>query len=173
MISFDFLNSLPPPLITFVVSALPIAELRGSIPLAIFKLGLSIPEAYFWSVLGNSLVGVLIVVLIEPISKLLRKLSIFEKFFDWLFERTRRKHSKKFEKYQALALFLFVAIPLPMTGAWSGAVAAFVFGVKKRIAIPTIILGVLAAGLIVTLISTGVIQLNGFLSTLFASNNHS
>lgn len=164
----ELLANLPPQLATFLVAMLPISELRGAIPLAIFKLGLSAPEAFFWSVLGNSLAGALVVLFLEPVSNVLRKLAVFDRFFDWLFERTRRKHSRSFEKYQDLALFVFVAIPLPMTGAWAGAAAAFVFGVRKMSAIALIVLGVFAAGLIVTLVSTGAIYLGDFLTNLLA-----
>jgi len=162
-----FLSNLPPQWTTFVVAMLPVSELRGAIPLAILKLGLSAPEAFLWSVLGNGLAGVLVVLFLEPVSKPLRRLPVFDRFFAWLFERTRRKHTQSFEKYQDVALFVFVAIPLPLTGAWTGAVAAFVFGVEKRSAISMIVLGVIAAGLVVTLVSTGAIQLNSFLTDLF------
>jgi uncharacterized membrane protein len=163
MIDPRYFGDLPPQLVTLIVAMLPIAELRGAVPLAMFGLGLSAPEAFGWSVLGNALVGVLVVLLLEPASALLRRLGPFDRFFDWLFERTRRKHSKSFERYESLALFIFVAIPLPMTGAWSGAVAAFVFGVDKRTAIPLIALGVVAAGILVTLVSAGALQLSGIL----------
>lgn len=168
----EILNDLPPQVAVIVLAMLPISELRGAIPLAIFKQGLSAPEAFLWSVVGNSLAGILVVLLLEPVSKVLRRFDVFDRFFDWLFERTRRKHSKSFEKYQDLALLIFVAIPLPMTGAWSGAVAAFVFGVSKRSAIPMIVLGVITAGLIVTLVSTGAVQLGGFLGSLFAPKSY-
>lgn len=163
----DQVTDLPPQLATFLLAMIPITELRGAIPLAIFRLDLSAPEAFFWSVLGNSLAGVIVVLFLEPVSNLLRRMEVFNRFFDWLFERTRRNHSKSFEKYQDIALLIFVAIPLPMTGAWSGAAAAFVFGIKKASAIPMIVLGVVGAGIIVTLVSTGAIHLGGFLTNLF------
>lgn len=162
----DQIGNLPPQFATFVVAMLPIAELRGAIPLAIFKLSLSPLEAFFWSVLGNSLAGVLVVLFLEPVSRFLRRIEIFDRFFDWLFERTRRSHSKSFDKYQDIALLIFVAIPLPMTGAWSGATAAFVFGIKKTSAIPLITLGVVGAGIIVTLVSSGAVHLGGFINDL-------
>ncbi|MBI2954000.1 MAG: small multi-drug export protein [Chloroflexi bacterium] len=167
----DLSNNLSPELATFVLAMLPVTELRGAIPLAIFRLGLPPMEAFLWSVLGNSLAGALVAAFLDPVSRVLRQFYIFDRFFMWLFERTRRRHSKNFEKYQSLALLLFVAIPLPMTGAWSGAAAAFVFGIKKRSAIPIIALGVFMAGVIVTLVSTGAIQLGGFLASLFAPSS--
>jgi uncharacterized membrane protein len=157
-------GELPPQLITFIVAMLPISELRGAVPLAMFGLGLPALEAFTWSVSGNALAGVLVVTLLEPVSKTLRVLKPFDWFFNWLFERTRRKHTKRFESYRNLALFLFVAIPLPMTGAWSGAAAAFVFGIGWKSAVPLILLGVLAAGILVTLLSAGVIQVGNVFS---------
>jgi uncharacterized membrane protein len=75
-----------------------------------------------------------------------------DRFFTWLFSRTRRKHSRSFERWRDLALCFFVAIPLPGTGAWSGALAAFVFGVPFRRAMVAITCGVLIAGVVVTLV---------------------
>ena len=97
--------------------------------------------------------------LLEPIAKFLRKHSKrMDKFFDWLFTKTRNKHNKKFERWGALALIGFVAIPLPMTGSWTGALAAFIFGVKYLPALLLILLGVLIAGGIVSLITLGVVR---------------
>lgn len=159
----SLLAGLPPQLITFIVAMVPIFELRGAVPLAIFALDLPVFDAFFWSVLGNAIAGALVVLLLEPVSNALRVLKPFDWFFDWLFERTRRNHTKRFERYRDFALFLFVAIPLPMTGAWSGAAAAFVFGVNWKTAVPIITLGVLAAGIVVTLLSAGVLGVTNLL----------
>jgi uncharacterized membrane protein len=162
----DLLVGLPPQLITFIIAMVPIFELRGAVPLAMFGLGMTGLEAFFWAVLGNSIAGAVVVALLDPVSRALRAFGPFDRFFDWLFERTRRKHSKSFERYESLALLIFVAIPLPMTGAWSGAAAAFVFGIKPRVAIPLIVAGVVLAGVAVTLVSAGVIQVGDFLGGL-------
>jgi uncharacterized membrane protein len=69
------------------------------------------------------------------------------------------------ERFEALGVCLFVAIPLPMTGAWTGAAAAFVFGVRPRLAIPAIAAGILIAGTIVTLVVTGAISFAGVHAT--------
>lgn len=163
MLDPSWYGDLPPQLITFVVAMLPIAELRGAVPLGIFGLGLSAPEAFVWSVLGNAFAGAVVIILLEPVSNILRVLKPFDIFFNWLFERTRRKHTATFERYRNLALIIFVAIPLPMTGAWTGAAAAFVFGIERKIAVPLVSLGVLIAGIIVTLAAVGVIQVGGLL----------
>jgi uncharacterized membrane protein len=85
----------------------------------------------------------------------LRRYSIFDRFFNWLFARTRR-YDSKIEKYGALGLAPFVAIPLPVTGAWTACAVAFVFGIRCRYAFAAILAGVIIAGLIVTLSCMGV-----------------
>ncbi len=128
----------------------PISELRGAIPLALFKLGMSPVQAYIYSVIGNMLPVIPLLLFLEPVSNWLRRYRSFDRFFDWLFARTRR-YNDRMEKYGALGLFSFVAIPLPMTGAWTGCAAAFVFGIRFKYAFPTILAGVLVAGVIMTL----------------------
>ena len=150
-------NNFPPELATFIISMLPISELRGAIPVAIGVYHLNPIEAYFLAVIGNIIPVVFILKYIDPVSEyLMSKFKFFNKFFTHLFEHTRRKHNDKFEKWGALALITFVAIPLPVTGGWSGALAAFVFGIPFRKALPLIFLGIMIAGVIVTGLSLGI-----------------
>lgn len=136
---------------TFVVAALPLSELRGAIPLAILKFDFSPAKALLISFLGNLLPVLPVLIGLEKISDYLsHRFYWFNRFFNWLFEKTRERHKDHFHYWGDLALFIFVAIPLPLTGAYSGAVAAFVFGIPKKHAFWSIILGVLAAGIIVT-----------------------
>ena len=96
---------------------------------------------------------------LDPIQKWLSShFRIFDRFFKWLFSWTRSRHAKKFELYEEMALIILVAIPLPMTGAWTGSLAAFVFGISYKKALPLIFLGVCIAAAIVTLLSLGVIN---------------
>ena len=153
----NLFNNFPPELATFIISMLPISELRGAIPVAIGIYNLNPIEAYFLAVVGNIIPVVFILKYIDPISKyLMSKSKFFHKFFSYLFEHTRKKHTRKFEKWGALALITFVAIPLPVTGGWSGALAAFVFGVPFKKALLLIFLGVMIAGVIVTGLSLGI-----------------
>ena len=139
---------------------LPITELRASIPIALFVYDMPVWSAFVFSVVGNIIPVVFIIWFLNLLVKfLIHKVYILNRFFAWLFERTRKKHSKKFEKWRNLALVVLVAIPLPGTGAWTGALAAFVFGVPIKKAFPLISLGVLIAGIIVTTISLGIINL--------------
>jgi|SRR3989338_3130185 len=138
-------------IITFAVAALPLSELRGAIPLAILKFDFSPFKALLISFLGNILPVLPLLIGLDKVSDYLsHRFHWFNRFFVWLFERTRRKHGDHFHYFGDLALLIFVAIPLPLTGAYSGAVAAFVFGIPKKHAFLSIVLGVLIAGIIVT-----------------------
>jgi len=134
---------------------IPVLELRGAIPVAVGVYNMPILDAFFWAVLGNIIPIVFILLGLDLlINKLLiHRIYFFNRFFTWLFERTQRNHSRKFERWKELALVILVAIPLPLTGAWTGALAAFVFGIPLKRAFPLIGLGVAIAGAIVTLIT--------------------
>jgi len=131
----------------FVLAALPISELRGALPLGL-AMGFSPVKAYLISFAGNLLPIIPLLFLLQLISERLRHIKIFEKFFNWLFERTRKRASL-IEKFEALGLILFVAIPLPITGAWTGCVAATLFKIRFRYAFLSIAIGVAIAGFIV------------------------
>jgi uncharacterized membrane protein len=141
-------------IMTLILGFLPISEVRGAIPYAV---GMKLPllKAFTLAVAGNLLPIIPVLLLLESTSNYLRHYRTFDRFFTWLFERTR-KRGDVVDKYGALGLCIFVAIPLPMTGAWSGCVAAFVFGVKFWKALFGIAAGVLIAGVIVTCAVAGV-----------------
>jgi uncharacterized membrane protein len=143
---------LPSELIVFLISMTPVSELRGAIPLALTLYHLPWWKAFLISVIGNILIILPVIIFLEKSSELLmRKSKVLNSFFNWLFERTRKKISKSYDKYRNLALLIFVAIPLPMTGAWTGSVAAYLLGLSKKEALVYIGLGVVGAGIIVTL----------------------
>jgi uncharacterized membrane protein len=151
------LNGLPKEYIVMIVGALPITELRGSIPLAL-SFGMSLARAFWLSILGNCVIVAPALFLFKPVTEFLRKFRIWSHFFDWLFERTR-KNSDSIQKYEALGLAIFVAIPLPMTGAWSGVIAASLFKIRFRYAFVAIVSGIFCAGLIVlTLCALGMLS---------------
>lgn len=140
------------------VSALPIGELRAGIPLALTAYNMKPVWAYLLGVVGNIIPVILLLFFLESMTKLLSKIPIFAGFFDWLFAYTRRRQEANFKRFGALALVLFVAIPLPATGAWTGSLLAHIFGVKFRYAFPLITLGVMIAGIIVTLSTLGILR---------------
>jgi len=143
----DWLKGLPKDYVVMIVGALPISELRGAIPLAL-SWGMPMGKAFLLSVLGNISFIIPALFLFEPVSNRLRKFRIWARFFDWVFERTKKK-GDVIQKYEALGLAIFVAIPLPMTGAWSGVIAASLFKIRFRYAFMAITAGVIGAGLIV------------------------
>lgn len=157
----ELFKNIPPQWALFIISMLPIAELRVAIPIGLTIYKLDILTTFIFSVLGNLVPMFFILYLIDPVSKFLSNHSkIFNKFFTWLFERTRIKFAKKSVRYGSfLALIAFVAIPLPITGCWTGSLAAFLFQIPQKYAMLAISLGVLIAGIIVTLLTTGVLNL--------------
>ena len=144
----DSLKGIPKEWVTIIIAALPIAELRGSIPVAL-NMGFSPAKAFILSIIGNSIFIIPTLFLLEPVSNALMRFKFFKKFFDWFFARTKA-NGDLIQKYEAIGLMLFVAVPLPMTGAWSGCIAASLFRIKFRYAFPAIFLGVVIAGIIVT-----------------------
>ena len=141
------------------VAALPIFELRGAIPFGCQLLGMSaIGKVYFLSLLGNLIPVLPLLLFFKYFFHHLENLKFIGKFFKWWFCRVERK-SKLIERWGFWGLVLFVAIPLPVTGAWTGTAAATLFEIKVKRAFLAILLGVAIAGIIVSLIVTGVVQL--------------
>ena len=155
----EFFHSIPGWLATFLLAMSPIFELRGAIPLAIGVYGLSPLKVYLISVVGNLVPVVFLLLYLEPVSRRLMRYRLGEAFFTWLFARTYRNHVEKHRKYGLLALTFFVALPLPVTGAWTGSAIAFIFGLKFRHAFPAIAVGVCIAGVVVTASVMGVISI--------------
>jgi uncharacterized membrane protein len=161
-----WMSGIPGEIQMMVLSAFPLTELRGSIPIAWTFMS----DQWLWpwwkiyllAVAGNLLPVPMILWLLGPVSRYLSRWKFFERMFNSLFEKARRRAGTKIEKYEALGLALFVAIPLPVTGAWTGCVAAFLFGIPRRLAIPSIALGVAIAGAVVTLIMSGTMAGIGF-----------
>lgn len=142
----------------FFLSTLPVSELRGAIPLGLLFYKLPILTTYLVAVLGNILPVIFILRYLDFFYRYLCRWKYGERFFTWLFKRTR-VYEEKYEKYGAIFLLFFVAIPLPITGAWTGSVIAFVLGIRFWYAFPAISGGVLVAGVLVTLASLGIINL--------------
>ncbi|KKP68998.1 MAG: hypothetical protein UR66_C0002G0055 [Candidatus Moranbacteria bacterium GW2011_GWE1_35_17] len=153
-IIINALANIPKELATFLMAMLPVTELRAAIPVAILKYNMSPWLALTYSVLGNTLMGVLVLLLIEPITKIIiEKVPFIHRIWTKYIDRLHKKHKESFEKWEALALIIFIAIPLPMTGAFSGAVAASIFQIPPKKASTYIFLGCLIAGVTVTAIT--------------------
>jgi len=143
----------------FLMSMVPVLELRAAIP---WGAGLGMPwyVNYLIAIVGNSLPVPFILLFIRAILDWMKRVKGLSKIALWL-EAKAEKNSAKVNKYAAWGLFLFVAIPLPGTGAWTGSLVAAVFRMRLKHSLVSVICGVLTAGLIVTGISYGVL---GFLS---------
>jgi len=142
---FTNFSFLPPELLVIIVSATPILELRGGIPLGI-ALGLPMWKTLGLSLLGNLIPILPLLILFQPLSKLFLRFGWYQQFYSWLYGRTMKK-STNIQKYGALGLILFTAIPLPTTGAYTACVAASLFALPIRYSLPSIIAGVVIAGL--------------------------
>ena len=140
--------------LTLLVTVSPITELRGGIPLGILHYGLNPLFTFFIAIVANAL-------LFFPIflglglfyDKLLSRLQIFNHYLDIV----RMKGSPKVDKYGFLGLTLLVAIPLPVTGVYTASILSWLLGISWRKAFPAIGLGVIVAGIIVLLITLGIV----------------
>jgi len=140
---------------TFILAMLPITELRGSIPWAYIFTEIPLMIIFITSILGNFLISIPIIVMLNPVVTFLNRWGIGRYSFKWLFTRTRSR-GEMIKKYHFWGLVLFVGIPLPITGAWSGCVAAHLFGIPKAKALFAILLGLfISASIVSILLITG------------------
>jgi len=146
----EWIRSLPAVPSVLLMAMLPIVELRGAIPFGVSVHGLGYGQTYLLAVLGNMVPVVPILLLLGPLDRVLGHWPPLRRFLDWVFERSRRKGAM-IQRVEFWGLVLFVGIPLPVTGAWTGAAAAYVFGLPLRRSLPAIALGVCLAGLVVSL----------------------
>lgn len=143
---------------TVLVSMIPVVELRGGIPFGVAA-GLPVWAAFLAAVLGNLIPVPFIIVYIRRIFQWMRRrIPRLNRLVDAL-ERKAHLKGQKVNKYKYLGLMLFVAIPLPGTGAWTGSLAAAFLDMPLRKALPSVILGVLIAGMAVSILSYGVVSL--------------
>ncbi len=150
----NLFDGLPPWLAVFVLAAIPIVELRGAVPLALLYYEMSIPEAILWSVLGNMLPVFALLAFLGPVERFLRRFRVWDWWFTKLFDRTVRKLDDHVKRYESFALTLFVMIPLPVTGAWTGSAAAHVFALGYWRSLAAIFAGVVLAAFLVTALVT-------------------
>lgn len=161
-------------LLTILIGMTPVGEVRAAIPIALTVFNFSPLKAYLLGVFGNAVMIVPVLLILHYVSEwLMHHFYFFNKLLNWLFKYTRERHQKHFEKYGhehpeqeqhegwgfwgPIALFVFVAVPLPFTGVWSGCLAAFVFGVSLKRATLAIAAGAAVSGLITLAVSLGVI----------------
>ena len=148
-------GKMSPMLIIFLVSMIPILELRGGLIVA------SLLHVEMWSaipvcIIGNLLPAPFILLLITRIFALLKKTNLFRGIVEKLEKRAMAK-SDTIQKYEFWGLVLFVGIPLPGTGAWTGSLIAALLGIKRKKAVPAILLGLLLATVIMSIVSYGIL----------------
>ena len=139
-------------LVVLIIAALPIFELRGALPVAIGLFHFPWYYALPLAIIGNLLPVPFILLFLDTASRLLSKIGFISRLLHWLFKRTRRQ-AGVVVRYKRIGLALFVAIPLPFTGAWTGSLAAVLFGLKFKSAFLSIVIGIFIAGIIVTCLS--------------------
>ena len=144
-------------IMTMAIAAVPVVELRGAIPMGVAA-GLPPAVAAVTAMAGNLTPVPCILLLLRRVFALMRKSPWLGPKVDRL-ERRAHLKGRKVRKYRTLGLMLFVAIPLPGTGAWTGALIAAFLNIRLRHALPAITLGLLIAGSLVTLMTLGLIHL--------------
>lgn len=149
------LQGLPAPLVVIIIAATPILELRGAIPVAQGIYHYPAWVAFVLSVIGNMIPVIFVIYGWGAFIALLEsRLPRFHAFMNRYHERLHAKFENKIDKYGPWALALFVAVPIPLSGVWSGAIIAWIFGLKKRSAFVAIFAGVIIAASIVMAITT-------------------
>ncbi|MEA4911237.1 MAG: small multi-drug export protein [Oscillospiraceae bacterium] len=147
---FDIINEY---LKVFLISMLPIVELRGAIPIGVLD-GQPIIPVYLVALLGNTLPVPFLILFSQQVLRWLAKFPKIGHFFQHIIDKAVEKSkSERFQKYELLALFTFVAIPLPGTGAWTGSLIAAILQINWKKALPVIFAGIAAAGVIMILLS--------------------
>lgn len=143
----------------FGLSMVPVSELRGAIPLGIIAYGFEWYECFVLCCIGNLIPVPFILLLIKKVIKWMggSSIELFKKVSLWI-QNKADKNKDKVNRYGIFGLILFVAIPLPMTGAWTGALVAAVTNMKFGRAVLCCVIGVLIAGTVITLISTGALS---------------
>ena len=144
------------------LAASPISELRGAIPVAISVYDFTWWQAYLIAVAGNIIPIPIILVFLNAVTRFLSRWTIFERFFQWVF-RTALRRGEKVSRWRYAGLTLFVCIPLPITGAWTGSIFAVLSKFKFWPSFLSISIGVLIAGVIVTVLWSLGITLAGLI----------
>lgn len=144
-------------LMTFTMAMVPVVELRGAIPVGVAA-GLPPAVACVTAILGNLLPVPLIMLLARRVADWLRGTAFFGPRIAWL-ERRAHLKGRIVRRYRLLGLVILVGIPLPGTGAWTGALVASVLDIRMRNAIPAIFLGLIIAGVLITFLTMGLIRL--------------
>ena len=142
---------MPDYLYALILSILPISELRGGIPFALLK-GYPVVLTYSGCVAANFLVGPLVFVFLNTLHRLLSGIAVYRSLFGWFEKNVRRRTAHLIDRYGFWGVTIFVAIPLPVTGAYTGSLAAWLFKLDWKRSMLAVMAGVIIAGIIVTVV---------------------
>lgn len=156
------LSSLPKEFVIVILAALPISELRGAIPVGISVYQLGIQKTIILALIGNFSFVIPFLWFLNNLHSYFMNIVWYNKFFTWWFNKVKPK-TKNIEKYEYIGLALFVGIPLPVTGAWSGCVASYLLGLNFWKSVVAIFVGIIIACIIVTLTTVGTTQIISFI----------
>ncbi len=156
----DFFSNIPSELALIFISMLPVVELRGGI-VAAKLMGVSLWVGFPVCILGNMLPIPFVLIFLNKVFAFLRRFKAFSGFLDFL-DRKADKNKEKVQRYELLGLFILVAIPLPGTGAWTGALVANALNIPFKKAFPAIFAGVIGAGILMSIFSYFIPSLFGY-----------
>lgn len=147
-------------LTVFTLAVLPVSELRGAIPVGILVFHFGFVKTVALALAGNLLPVIPILLFFDRIEKYMRRSHLSGKMIDWFLHRAEKK-SRAVKKYGPLGLMLFVAVPLPVTGAWTGSLVAFLLGFAVKKSFLYIALGVCIAAVVVSSLTYGGVLIGG------------
>lgn len=156
----QYFSNVPDGLSVVLLSALPITELRASLPIALFYYDLPLSQAVLLSILGNIIPLILVFLLFSPLLSFAKRRSPgLHHLIENHLRRLEHRHAQKYQRWGAVFLLIFVAVPLPGSGVWTGSILAVLFGMKPSLSIPAILIGLLCSAGIVLLLSFGIVSL--------------
>lgn len=147
----QFLRGLPAEWTTLIIAALPVIEVRGAIPIALELFQMPPVKGVTLSFIGSAIPAAILPVILEPLEKPFRRTFKWgDRLFVWIINHVQKRYTDKYRALGSIGLIVFIAIPLPVTGVWTGSLAAWLFRIPKRYAIPSIIVGTAISSMIVT-----------------------
>ncbi|MFH1386676.1 MAG: small multi-drug export protein [bacterium] len=156
----ELLRGLPHELAVIIISAIPIIEVRGAVPISLIYFKLPVVTTFFLNLIGSLLPVFPILWFLTYFTEWLRKKNrAFDRFIAWLFARTRAR-SKVIEEFELLGLILFIGIPLPGTGVWTGTIAAYLLGLRW---LPTFFAAAIGTAIAIILVSAASLGIINFI----------
>lgn len=160
----SLIAGLSPEMATILLAIIPVGELRLAMPIALTVFDLSPATAFAYAYLGNIIPLILVYLFLPSLLKFATAHSRWLKHITQdYFLSLERKHQEKYDRYGRIAVMIFVAIPIPSSGVWTGSILAILFGIEKSYAILAILVGLAIAGVIVMLITQGTLGALNFL----------